>query len=364
MELAVRRGISRIRYQITQTIVRNLLPKPRTLSEEERAARMELVGERECVYCGARAQLEEHFRALIGVNGSPSGFGNCLWNMVPCCSPCNRSKLNRPWRTFMHCTTGDAPLARASVDVTAHTLRIMRLDKFERFGASLMDTVDVHHLRYLKAKIEAGLSATAGWGVTADGPATPLVVDCAGHGNAHNADDAEPSNVHAHALDVDIDVDSVDAGVGVDVDVDADVNAQHVNVSVPSISSNRNALSPAVVHTAASTTRPRHSAIAATSALAPTKKRARRTSAAEDVRPVRCSTYSHNAQRPPSLTRHTVVRHASSFKCGAVSCSYVTRSRDTLRRHETRCRLHCAVASRTRARLRMGSQAIPAGRLT
>ena len=53
-----------------------------------------------CVYCGEPAQTWDHLRGLVK-NGSWSGFGHTLANLVPCCDRCNSQKRNRDWLEFL-----------------------------------------------------------------------------------------------------------------------------------------------------------------------------------------------------------------------------------------------------------------------
>jgi hypothetical protein len=100
--------------------------------------------QKKCVYCGDKAELLDHFRPLVAVNGMPTGFAATPWNLVPACQLCNSSKKNRPWAKFMSCVTGKAPLARirgaqkpsaaAAAAAAAHARRVARLRAFDAKG--------------------------------------------------------------------------------------------------------------------------------------------------------------------------------------------------------------------------------------
>ncbi len=87
----------------------------------------------ECVYCGDVATAVDHFRPVVCKNGVPSGYCDDTWNLVPCCTTCNSSKGNRPWRAFMVRKTGKTPLARG-VHPETHRKRLLRLQSFEVLG--------------------------------------------------------------------------------------------------------------------------------------------------------------------------------------------------------------------------------------
>jgi hypothetical protein len=100
--------------------------------------------QKKCVYCGDKAELLDHFRPLVAVNGMPTGFAATPWNLVPACQLCNSTKKNRPWAKFMSCVTGKAPLARirgaqkpfaaAAAAAAAHARRVARLRAFDAKG--------------------------------------------------------------------------------------------------------------------------------------------------------------------------------------------------------------------------------------
>jgi hypothetical protein len=54
----------------------------------------------ECFYCGKPATTSDHLRPLVE-SSRPSGYLDEPGNLVPACQPCNSSKGNRDWRTFL-----------------------------------------------------------------------------------------------------------------------------------------------------------------------------------------------------------------------------------------------------------------------
>jgi 5-methylcytosine-specific restriction endonuclease McrA len=54
----------------------------------------------QCVYCGAKAETWDHVHATVQKK-TFSGYGHRLGNLLPCCKPCNSSKGNKNWLTFL-----------------------------------------------------------------------------------------------------------------------------------------------------------------------------------------------------------------------------------------------------------------------
>lgn len=139
---------------------RALMPPARKLPLAEQTKRTSILSKLsgECVYCGDRAQTTDHFRPVIGVDGMPTGYCNDAWNVVPCCVPCNSSKSNDSWRTFMKRTNGKAPISRG---VAGADTRFKILESFDRVGrkhAQKWDPADfVPQLLRLRRTIERAL---------------------------------------------------------------------------------------------------------------------------------------------------------------------------------------------------------------
>ncbi len=54
-----------------------------------------------CVYCvDKKADAWDHIYSLVK-NGRYSGYGNKLYNLVPCCNSCNGKKGNKNWDEFV-----------------------------------------------------------------------------------------------------------------------------------------------------------------------------------------------------------------------------------------------------------------------
>jgi hypothetical protein len=53
-----------------------------------------------CVYCGRGAELLDHLNPTI-IDKKQSGFFAELGNLVPACRPCNESRGNKPWESWM-----------------------------------------------------------------------------------------------------------------------------------------------------------------------------------------------------------------------------------------------------------------------
>jgi len=53
-----------------------------------------------CAYCGAKAETWDHVHATVQ-DKAFSGYGHRLGNLLPCCKPCNSSKGNKSWLTFL-----------------------------------------------------------------------------------------------------------------------------------------------------------------------------------------------------------------------------------------------------------------------
>lgn len=69
----------------------------------------------ECCFCGAaidRATLSQDH--LIPMNKSSLGL-HAWGNVVPCCSPCNNKKQQRPWREFLRSLAGSKTIDRESL---------------------------------------------------------------------------------------------------------------------------------------------------------------------------------------------------------------------------------------------------------
>lgn len=52
-----------------------------------------------CVYCDKPATTADHLTGLVA-DKRYSGHGQVIGNLVPCCSTCNSSKGNKPWRVW------------------------------------------------------------------------------------------------------------------------------------------------------------------------------------------------------------------------------------------------------------------------
>jgi HNH endonuclease len=117
---------------ITNAFVSAIIPviKP---TPEEIADALEILGMTAetvtCIYCGDKSSAWDHLRPIV-VGRRPTGFISEIANLVPCCQPCNSSKGNKPWRTWM---AGEAPQSSASRNVPDLQSRIERLDAFERW---------------------------------------------------------------------------------------------------------------------------------------------------------------------------------------------------------------------------------------
>lgn len=118
-----------------------------------------VVRSKECMYCGAKAQLLDHFRPLVQ-KGLPTGFASSPWNLVPCCQLCNSSKHSRPWTAFMASKRGRAPLARSHTSKAQHARRVTRLRAFEAAGKTHMQCWMSQRYRKTLQTMRAELKAT------------------------------------------------------------------------------------------------------------------------------------------------------------------------------------------------------------
>jgi len=78
----------------------------------------------ECIYCGGRMTEWDHLRPIV-LNRAPTGYFTSIFNLVPSCGPCNQSKGNKPWRTWLenkHASAADLQD------------RIRRIQKYEDRG--------------------------------------------------------------------------------------------------------------------------------------------------------------------------------------------------------------------------------------
>ena len=82
----------------------------------------------QCVYCGAVAQTWDHVLPTVS-KSEFSGAGHRIANLVPCCKPCNSSKGNRNWESYLGKITKDgAELVRRTDSIRSY-LAMMPNDK-------------------------------------------------------------------------------------------------------------------------------------------------------------------------------------------------------------------------------------------
>jgi 5-methylcytosine-specific restriction endonuclease McrA len=79
-----------------------------------------------CVYCGAVHTTWDHLRPIV-VNQRPTGFISEIGNLVPACGPCNSSKRNEDWRTWMLGGADKSPSRRSPEGLAE---RVARLDAY------------------------------------------------------------------------------------------------------------------------------------------------------------------------------------------------------------------------------------------
>lgn len=73
-----------------------------------------------CVYCGGFAQTWDHVLPTV-LKSEFSGAGHRISNLVPCCKPCNSSKTNRNWESFLRTVSkDDAEFARRKDCIRSH----------------------------------------------------------------------------------------------------------------------------------------------------------------------------------------------------------------------------------------------------
>jgi hypothetical protein len=93
-----------------------------------------------CAYCGAEAQTWDHVYATVK-DSRFSGYGHRLGNLLPCCKPCNSSKGNRDWRSFLDGLAVPSDQRRIAVErIELYLSKLACLDdlpasspEFERF---------------------------------------------------------------------------------------------------------------------------------------------------------------------------------------------------------------------------------------
>lgn len=53
-----------------------------------------------CAYCDNPAETWDHIKAVVS-EGSFSGHGHQINNLIPCCKKCNSAKGNKEWNVFL-----------------------------------------------------------------------------------------------------------------------------------------------------------------------------------------------------------------------------------------------------------------------
>ena len=82
-----------------------------------------------CSYCGDKQTQWDHFRPVV-IDSKPTGYISEIQNLVPSCGPCNASKGNQPWRTWITGSAKNSPATRGIRDLDR---RIAHLEAFERW---------------------------------------------------------------------------------------------------------------------------------------------------------------------------------------------------------------------------------------
>ena len=85
-----------------------------------------------CVYCGRKANTQDHLEPLVA-DGMPTGLIATELDMLPCCSSCNSSKGARKWRIFMNA------LRAPACDHSERVKWLMRYDRWRQRHAQRWD---------------------------------------------------------------------------------------------------------------------------------------------------------------------------------------------------------------------------------
>ncbi len=105
-----------------------------------------------CVYCGKPAESWDHLFATVQ-NKTFSGHGHRLGNLVPCCKPCNSSKGNKDWKTFVSGLpqTEEERLKR-STEISKYVDRFLRRDPPAPIGENYrrLETIKKEVLNLMK----------------------------------------------------------------------------------------------------------------------------------------------------------------------------------------------------------------------
>ncbi len=115
---------------ITKTFVNGIIPVIPPAEEEIEDVLNTLGMDKEhivCAYCGDKCTEWEHFHPLVK-DKRPTGYISEIHNLVPSCGPCNQSKGNKHWKTWMLSQAPHSPKTRNIPDIED---RIAKLEDFE-----------------------------------------------------------------------------------------------------------------------------------------------------------------------------------------------------------------------------------------
>lgn len=121
--------VSTLLYEMSKTLAPEIIITDPFLIEE-RGKLLDLLPGK-CSYCrknDANSKKGDHFYPLVA-KSRPSNYGNDIFNVIPCCAPCNSNKSGKNWKVWMmNVNTSKHPFKNLSEEE-----RKKSIEKFELY---------------------------------------------------------------------------------------------------------------------------------------------------------------------------------------------------------------------------------------
>ena len=134
--MSARPKISGRLTSLAHAFVHAIVPRRVDIQEQQQLFERAGIKVGECVYCGAFATDNDHFRGLVKL-GRPSGHFHTTDNLVPSCGPCNQSKGAADWHEWMTGNARGSPTKKGVQDIAQ---RIDCLSVFEAESKSVVSS--------------------------------------------------------------------------------------------------------------------------------------------------------------------------------------------------------------------------------